>query len=119
MSTASAAALQAAYTAVKNQGSWISLHTADPGTTGANEVAGSPYARVQAALPAGSNGSGTAPVIQINVPAGGVTVTHVGQWSAATGGTFQVGNAFPIPVPFAVAGKCEVTYSLIVAAAAN
>lgn len=97
------AALQAAYTAVKGMGAWVSAHTADPGTTGANEVTGGVYQRVQAALPAGSNGSGTAPAVSIPIPAGS-TIRFLGVWSAQTGGTFigthnsQLSPNLPFPV---------------------
>lgn len=96
-------ALQAAYTAVKNLGAYVSAHTDDPGTTGANEVSGGVYARVQASLPTGSNGAGTAPAVGIPIPAG-VTVKYLGVWSAATGGTFigthnsQLSPNLPFPV---------------------
>lgn len=96
-------ALQAAYTAVKNLGAYVSAHTNDPGITGANEVSGGVYARVQANLPTGSNGAGTAPAVNIPIPAG-VTVKYLGVWSAATGGTFigthnsQLSPNLPFPV---------------------
>jgi hypothetical protein len=70
---------------------YASLHTDDPSTTGANEVAGgSPaYARKAAAWAAASGGSvalaATLPVF--DVPAG-TTVKYVGLWSALTTGTF-------------------------------
>lgn len=69
----------------------VSAHTADPGATGASEVTGgSPaYARKAITWAAASSGSksanGTLPVFDI--PAG-TTVTHIGWWSAVTGGTF-------------------------------
>lgn len=97
------AALQAAYTAVKNLGGWVSAHTDDPGTSGANEISGGVYARVQATLPAGTNGSGTAPAVNVPIPAG-VTVKFLGLWSAASGGTFigthnaPLSPALPFPV---------------------
>lgn len=75
--------------AVTGLGGWISLHTADPGTTGTDEATGgSPaYARVQTTWSGGSSdgivvGSG----VTIDVPAG--TYTHVGVWTASTAGTF-------------------------------
>lgn len=69
----------------------VSLHTASPGDSGANEVSGgSPaYARVAIAFNAASAGSmdDSTNGAQFNVPAG-TTVTHVGFWSASTAGTF-------------------------------
>ncbi len=72
----------------------ISLHSADPGTTGANEIiGGSPaYARKPASWGAATAGSRalSSPVV-FDVPAG-VTVTHFGHWNAASGGNFQAGD---------------------------
>lgn len=72
----------------------MSLHSADPGTTGANEITGgSPaYARKAATWGAASAGVRTlSSQLVFDVPAG-VTVTHTGVWSAASGGTFQGGD---------------------------
>ncbi len=72
----------------------ISMHTADPGTTGASEVTGgSPsYARKAATWGAASSGSRalSTPVV-FDIPSG-VTVTHFGLWSAASGGNFLGGD---------------------------
>jgi hypothetical protein len=60
-----------------------SLHTADPGTTGASEVTGgSPaYARKALTWAAGTAGDGVVTSsATFDVP-GGVTVTHAGLWS--------------------------------------
>lgn len=67
---------------------YLSLHTADPGTTGTSEVTGgSPaYARKAIAWGAASNGVITGSVV-FDVPAS-TTVAFVGVWSAATGGNF-------------------------------
>jgi hypothetical protein len=70
---------------------YLSLHTADPSTTGANEVSGgSPaYARKATTWNASSGGSKTAATLPtFDVPAG-TTVAYVGYWSAVTGGTFR------------------------------
>lgn len=74
---------------------WVSLHTADPGTTGASEVAGgSPaYARKAGTWNPAASGNldnSNAPVFDI--PAG-TTITHFGLWSAASAGTFYGGGA--------------------------
>lgn len=68
---------------------FASLHTADPGTNGANEVTGgSPaYARKAITWNAASGGAldnNANPVF--DVPA--TTVAYVGLWSAVTAGTF-------------------------------
>ena len=78
--------LATAYTAL---GAWISLHTSDPGSTGANEATGgSPaYGRKQTTWTAGSSdGIVAGSEVSIDVPAG--SFTHAGIWSAATGGNF-------------------------------
>lgn len=74
---------------------YASLHSADPGSTGANEITGgSPaYARKSVTWAAAASGSASlsaAPVF--DVPAG-ATVSHFGLWSAATSGTFRGGGA--------------------------
>ena len=78
------------------QAAYASLHTADPGTTGVNEVSGgSPaYARQAMAWDAAATGAlsqNEASPIDFDVPAS--TITHVGFWTAVTGGTFLCGAA--------------------------
>lgn len=74
---------------------YVSLHTADPGTTGASEVAGGSYARQLANTSFAAAGSGVkssnAIVDFASMPA--ATVTHVGIWDALTTGNFLVGGA--------------------------
>lgn len=77
-------------------GWYISLHTADPGVTGANELtsAAAPgYARQVATLAAGAVAGSAAAVVTTSGlafgPAGSggwPTVTHAAVWDAATGG---------------------------------
>lgn len=65
-----------------------SLHDADPGTTGADEISGGTpaYARVAITWNAGSvDGQIVSSPIEFDVPAG-TTITHVGLWE---GGTFK------------------------------
>lgn len=78
-------------------GRFISLHTGDPGNTGASEVAGVSYVR-QAATFSQSGGNPTLadndadieyPVATTNWG----TVSHFGVWSASSGGTFYGGWA--------------------------
>jgi hypothetical protein len=75
-------------------GTYISLHTADPGATGASEqsLTGSPaYARKIAVFDAAVAGVRQMNAdVSINLPA--ATITHFGVWSAATGGTFHCGG---------------------------
>lgn len=98
--------VSAVYSAV-----YLSLHTADPGETGANEVSGGSYTRQQIPLAnAASNKtlSSSADVTFNNMPA--VTVTHVGVWTGTGSGatllwtgaltqsrTLQSGDALVFP----------------------
>lgn len=75
---------------------FLSLHSADPGASGttAELSGGSPaYARKGLAWNAAATGAKTnsAPVV-FDVPAA-QTVTHVGYWSAVTGGTYYGSRA--------------------------
>ena len=65
---------------------YVSLHTADPGETGANEVTGGSYARVQAGFDAAASGatSNTGAIAFTGMPA--CTVTHVAIWDAGAAG---------------------------------
>lgn len=68
---------------------YVSLHDADPSTSGANELSGGAYARVAVTWNSASGGaldSSNQPLV--NVPAG-ATVAYVGLWDAASGGNFQ------------------------------
>lgn len=72
---------------------YVSLHTGDPGTTGASEVSGSSYARQAGSFGNASSGavSTDAQVNFVDMPA--CTVTHVGIWDAISGGNFLWGGA--------------------------
>ncbi len=87
----------------------FSLHTADPGTTGASEATGgSPaYARKASTMPVASAGSSVGSQVTIDVPAG--TFTHWGEWSAITAGTFVDGGALPASETFAAQGQYLLT----------
>jgi hypothetical protein len=72
---------------------YVSLHTADPSTTGASEVSGGSYARVAVAWNAASSGSVTNNgALSINLPAS-TTASYFGVWSASTSGTYYIGGA--------------------------
>lgn len=89
MAGMTASAKETAALAVTALGAWISLHTADPGTTGTSEATGgSPaYARKQTTWTGGSSdGVVTGSQVTIDVPAG--TYTYMGLWTAASGGTY-------------------------------
>jgi hypothetical protein len=92
----------------------ISLHTADPGTTGASEVVGGSYARVAVTLGAASGGvKSNTNSLAFNVPSG-TTITHWAGWNASTSGTFRIsgelvdGNGDPVSQNFATAGTYTV-----------
>jgi hypothetical protein len=74
-------------------GAYVSLHTGDPGSTGANEVTGGSYARqVPTYSAAASKEKPTSATCDFSgMPA--CTVTHVGAWTASSGGTFRIGGA--------------------------
>lgn len=74
---------------------YCSLHTADPGETGASEATGGSYARQAITFAAASNPGGTkatsADLVFTSMPAS--TITHVGVWDASSAGNFLVGGA--------------------------
>ncbi len=79
---------------------YVSIHSADPGLTGANEHTYLGYGRSQpatgwnaasAGVPATNDGD----ITFAAVPAGGITVTHVGIWDASSGGNFIFGFSIP------------------------
>lgn len=72
---------------------YVSLHTGDPSTTGANEVTGGTYARVAVTWNAPSGGTVTnATAVAINLPAS-TTASYFGVWTAGTAGTYYIGGA--------------------------
>lgn len=70
---------------------WMSLHTGDPGTTGASEYAG--VTRQQ--FPAGTaSGGALSNTSQMSFTTSGASaVTHIGIWDAVTAGNFVIGAA--------------------------
>lgn len=86
---------------------WVSLHTADPGLTGANEVTTAAWPNYARQDPAGGGAVGngfTAAagkalenvsllLYAINTGAGTVTVTHFAIWDAAIGGNCLITGA--------------------------
>lgn len=69
---------------------FVSLHTDNPGTTGVNEVTGGSPAYARKAIT--WNAAATSNLDNLanptwDVPAG-MTITHIGFWSAVSGGTF-------------------------------
>lgn len=94
----------------------VSVHTADPGSTGASEATGGSYGRKSLAFAAASGTDASAAEVPVDVPAG--SYTHYGLWSATTGGTFLgggpllngAGNAET--ATFSSAGQIKVTVVL-------
>jgi hypothetical protein len=95
---------------------FISLHTADPGLTGASEVAGNAYARVATpgfiAPTLGVSTNGNVVTFPAPTPANWGTVTYAGVWDALTVGNFL----YKIPLTFSVATSVGVPVEFEIAA---
>ena len=74
---------------------YLSLHSATPGQTGANEISGGSYARQSIVFGAASGGSEASSTSQTftNLPAESGGIGYFGIWSAATSGTYIGGGA--------------------------
>ncbi len=74
---------------------FASLHTADPGRTGASEVSGSSYARQSVSFDAPAAGvtDGTADVLFPIVTGSQYIISRFGLWDAVTAGNFHDGAA--------------------------
>ncbi len=110
MGTLTTAARETAAQAITALGSYVSLHTADPGTTGASEATGgSPaYARKQTTWSNGaSDGQVAGSEVTFDVPTG--TYTHFGVWTAASSGTFIGGAALSGSATLGAQGQVKVT----------
>lgn len=85
---------------------YVSMHTADPGTTGASEATGTAYARGSSTFPSASGGTGsTGSQATVTARTGSSTAaTHVGIWTAITGGTFICGIPLSVTENFSTAG---------------
>lgn len=98
---------------VATLGASISLHSADPGTTGANELAGGGYARKTtvwgAAAIDGANARITGSTQQFDVEQND-SATHYGVWN---GTTFRYGQALNpgVTITGTAPGKVDVTPS--------
>ena len=80
---------------------YMSLHTATPGLTGANEITGNAYARTAIAFGAPTGGSGSnsgAVTFPAPTPAAWGTATHFAIWDAATVGNCLYGDALTASV---------------------
>lgn len=95
------------YTAAAVAGS---IHTADPGTTGASEATGGSPAYARKALTWTPGTTGTATASATYDLASGTTAAWGGIWSATTGGTFR--DKVDIPdQTFASQGQLTVSYT--------
>ena len=85
-----------AVTATKNSlcanyaslGNYISIHTASPGGTGANEASGGSPAYARQATTWGSASASTITGSQVTINLAAGTYTYAGIWTLATAGTF-------------------------------
>ena len=89
---------------------YVSLHTADPGETGANEVAPGGYTYTRQAVnfdaPAGKATQNSALLEWLNMPA--VTITHLGLWDASSAGNFWWGGPFSSQVPLSAGNTFQI-----------
>lgn len=99
------AAMNAATNAITAAYPFIGLHSADPGTTGANETTAT---RKSAGWPAASAGRSTVTALAFTGGTGNGACTYVGFWSAATGGTFGGGFALSGNQTFDASGNYTV-----------
>lgn len=83
---------------------YISLHTGDPGETGANETSGTSYARKDVtnnatnwpAASGGAKANGTTITFATPGSGGWGTVTYFGIWDAVSSGNFIGGGALSV-----------------------
>jgi len=103
----STAGLNVAAGAVRTAATHVSLHTADPGATGANPSAA---ARQAATWNAVANGDfDLASTLNFTGGAASGACTHYGLWDAATSGNFLGGGALSGDQTFNAAGEYDVT----------
>jgi hypothetical protein len=83
----------------------MSLHTAAPGLTGANEITGNAYARQAVAFGASAAGvvlNNSTPTFPAPTPSNWGTATHFALWDAVSGGNCLYGDALNNPVATSV-----------------
>lgn len=102
----SVAARNALASAIAAGATWVSVHTGDPGTTGANEAAG--VARKQTTWGAPSSGDIVGSQVASDVVAGG-PYGWFGLWTAVSGGTFWGGGTLSPAETFAGTGVLRIT----------
>ena len=84
----------------------LSIHTAQPNASGSNE---STAARVAASWPSSSSGDLTVTNKAFTGGAASGAATHVGFWSASSGGTFYGDKALTGDQTFNAAGEYTIT----------
>ena len=84
---------------------YASIHSANPGGTGASEIAGGApaYARKVAVWGGPAGGVDTLAALDFDMPAGS-TAAYVGFWTALTGGTWRGGQALSASESFTQQG---------------
>lgn len=93
---------EAAVLAPLTAAAYVSLHTADPGDTGASEISGNAYTRMG---PAAFTNAGSNPTVASNsaivtfpaATAAWGTVQYFGVWDASSGGNFLGSGALTAP----------------------
>lgn len=76
---------------------WVSLHTGDPGTTGANEYSPA-VTRIQFSVGSPSSGAIANTATMTFTTNGASAVTYIGAWDAVTAGNYRIGAALASPV---------------------
>jgi hypothetical protein len=108
MARASTTAEDTALTSLQTPAAFISLHSADPGTSGASEISGGSYARIAVTWGTAAAGSmANTNTITINVPSG-TTVAYFGLWTLVSSGVYQVGGALSSSQTFNTAGTFSI-----------
>jgi hypothetical protein len=100
-----------ALNAIGAAATYISLHSADPGTTGANEIAGGLYVRVATTWGGAAASSMAGSQVTIQVPAS-TTVAYWGVWTTSTAGTYYEGGILPASETYTGAGIYQLTPTL-------
>lgn len=84
-------------------GSFIKLHTGDPGSAGTTAAAAGDTSRKQATMGAAASGAKAMTSMSGNWTNGGTseTLSHISWWSASTAGTFKASGALSTPQAWA------------------
>ena len=88
---------------------YASLHSAEPNASGSSEISGGSYTRESITWAAASNGTAASGAnIVFDVPSS-TTITHIGYWSAVSGGTFYGSRVLDASQTFATAGTYTIS----------